>query len=110
MLHWALEIIKLGARQLSCVGNVYYDLHQCVGITFGFSRKVQRVGDSGDILRVETKYSGPLTYELNSGFSGLGVSMLPSGTQDRGSLPTEAVGFFRMEKSTACLPSQLWGM
>jgi hypothetical protein len=37
-----------------------------------------------------------------------------------GSLPTEAVGFFRLEKSTACLPtegskiicpmSQLWGM
>jgi hypothetical protein len=28
--------------------------------------------------------------------------MLASGTQDRGSLPTEAVGFFLLEKSTAC--------
>jgi hypothetical protein len=41
-----------------------------------------------------------------SGFGGLVVSMLASGTQDRGSLPTEAVGFFRLEKFTACLPSE----
>jgi hypothetical protein len=32
--------------------------------------------------------------------------MLASGTQDRGSLPAKAVGFFQVKKSSACLPSE----
>jgi hypothetical protein len=50
---------------------------------------------------------------LASGTGGLVVSMLASGTGGlvvsmlaSGSLPTEAVGFFLLEKSTACLPSE----
>jgi hypothetical protein len=45
-------------------------------------------------------------FEL-SGFGCLGVCMLASGIIPKiaGSLPTEAVGFFLLEKSTACRPS-----
>jgi hypothetical protein len=32
------------------------------------------------------------------------LSMLASGTQIAGSLPAEAVGFFRAKKSSVCLP------
>jgi hypothetical protein len=39
-----------------------------------------------------------------SGFGGLGVSVLVFGTQ--GSNPAEAVGFFRAKKSSARLPSE----
>jgi hypothetical protein len=41
-----------------------------------------------------------------SGFGGLGVSALASGTKFAGSNPDEAVGFFRAKKSSACLPSE----
>jgi hypothetical protein len=40
----------------------------------------------------------------SSGFGGLGVSVLASGTQVAGSNPAEAVGFLRAEKSSARLP------
>jgi hypothetical protein len=43
---------------------------------------------------------------LHSGFGGLGVSMLASGTQVRGFKPGRSVGFLRAEKSSACLPSE----
>jgi hypothetical protein len=42
----------------------------------------------------------------NSGFGGLGVSVLASGTKFAGSNPAEAVGFLRAEKSSARLPSE----
>jgi hypothetical protein len=41
-----------------------------------------------------------------SGFGGLGVSVLASGTQVRGSNQAEAVGFLRAEKSSARFPSE----
>jgi hypothetical protein len=41
-----------------------------------------------------------------SGFGGLGVSVLASGTKFAGSNPAEAVGFLRAEKSSARLPSE----
>ena len=41
-----------------------------------------------------------------SGFGGLVVSMLASGTQDRGFDPGPSRRIFRAKKSTACL---LWG-
>ena len=40
------------------------------------------------------------------GFGGLVVSMLASGTQDRGFDPGRSRRIFRAKKSTACLP---WG-
>jgi hypothetical protein len=43
--------------------------------------------------------------EIN-GFGGLAVSMLPSGTQDRGFEPDRSRRIFRAKKSTACLPSE----
>ena len=42
----------------------------------------------------------------NDGFGGLVVSMLASGTQDRGFDPGRSRRIFRAKKSTACLP---WG-
>ena len=39
-----------------------------------------------------------------SGFGGLVVSMLASGTQDRGFDPERSRRIFRAKKSTACLP------
>ena len=47
-----------------------------------------------------------LSYAAFSGFSGLVVSMLASGTQDRGFVPGRSRRIFRAKKSTACLP---WG-
>jgi hypothetical protein len=41
-----------------------------------------------------------------SGFSGLVVSMLASGTQDRGLEPSRSRQIFRAKKSSACLPSE----
>jgi hypothetical protein len=41
----------------------------------------------------------------HSGFDGL-VSMLASGTQDRGFEPDRSPRMFRTKKSTACLPSE----
>ena len=43
---------------------------------------------------------------FSSGFGGLVVSMLASGTQDRGFDPGRSRRIFRAKKSTACLP---WG-
>jgi hypothetical protein len=40
------------------------------------------------------------------GFGGLVVSMLASGTQDRGFEPGRSRRIFRAKKSTACLPSE----
>ena len=45
-------------------------------------------------------------YSYISGFGGLVVSMLASGTQDRGFDPGRSRRIFRAKKSTACLP---WG-
>jgi hypothetical protein len=41
-----------------------------------------------------------------SGFGGLVVSMLVSGTQDRGFAPGRSRRIFSGEKSSACLPSE----
>jgi hypothetical protein len=41
-----------------------------------------------------------------SAFGGLVVSMLASGTQDRGLEPGQSRRIFRAKKSTACLPSE----
>jgi hypothetical protein len=41
---------------------------------------------------------------LLSGFGGLVVSMLASGTQDRGFAPGRSRRIFRAKKSSACLP------
>jgi hypothetical protein len=41
-----------------------------------------------------------------SGSGGLAVSMLTSGTQDRGFKPGRSRRIFRAKKSTACLPSE----
>jgi hypothetical protein len=43
---------------------------------------------------------------LNFGFGGLVVSMLASGTQDRGFEPGRSRLIFRAKKSTTCLPSE----
>jgi hypothetical protein len=42
----------------------------------------------------------------SSGFGGLGFACWPLVPKIAGSLPTEAVGFFRLGKFTACLPSE----
>jgi hypothetical protein len=57
---------------------------------------------------------------VGSGFGGLVVSMLASGTQDRGLLPAETVGFFGRKKpqhaflrkvsKAVCPMSQICGM
>jgi hypothetical protein len=41
-----------------------------------------------------------------SGFGGIAVSMLASGTQDRGLEPGRSRRIFRAKKSTACIPSE----
>jgi hypothetical protein len=41
-----------------------------------------------------------------SGFGGLVVSMLASGTQERGFAPGRSRPIFRTKKSSACLPSE----
>ena len=48
------------------------------------------------------------TYASKSGFSGLVVSMLASGTQDRGFNPGRSRRILRVKKSTACLPGFTW--
>jgi hypothetical protein len=40
------------------------------------------------------------------GFGGLVVSMLASGTQDRGFIPGRSRWIFRAKKSSSCLPSE----
>jgi hypothetical protein len=45
-------------------------------------------------------------YINESGFGGLVVSMLASGTQDRGFELGRSRQIFRAKKSTACLPSE----
>jgi hypothetical protein len=47
-----------------------------------------------------------LLAENCSGFGGLVVSMLASGTQDYGFKPGRSYQIFRAKKSTACLPSE----
>jgi hypothetical protein len=42
----------------------------------------------------------------NGGLGGLAVSMLASGTQDRGFAPGRSRRIFRAKKSSACLPSE----
>jgi hypothetical protein len=42
----------------------------------------------------------------SSGFGGLVVSMLASGTQVRGFKPDQSRPIFRVKKSSACLPSE----
>jgi hypothetical protein len=42
----------------------------------------------------------------DSGFGGLVVSMLASGTEDRGFKPGRIRRIFRAKKSSACLPSE----
>jgi hypothetical protein len=47
-----------------------------------------------------------LFYGELSGFGGLVVSMLVSGTQDRGFTPSQSCRIFWAKKSSACLPSE----
>jgi hypothetical protein len=59
-------------------------------------------------------YATPSPYKMtilhlpqeDSGIGGLVVSMLPSGTLDRGFEPGRSRRIFRTKKSTACLPSE----
>jgi hypothetical protein len=65
-------------------------------------------GDQGSIL-VQVYVEFTLEYVMNpctSGFGGLVVSMLTSGTQDRGFAPGRSRRIFRAKKSSACLPSE----
>jgi hypothetical protein len=57
----------------------------------------------GDALYEERVVS---VYIAVSGFGGLVVSRLASGTQDRGFEPGRSLRIFRAQKSTACLPSE----
>jgi hypothetical protein len=56
------------------------------------------------MLVCREKMRNAVTIRL-SAFGGLVVSM-PLVPKIMGSLPTEAVRFFQLEKSTACLPSE----
>ena len=66
--------------------------------------KVQIVATSGTrttISRTLSRYF--IIIPTESGFGGLVVSMLASGTQDRGFDPGRSRRIFRAKKSTACL-------
>jgi hypothetical protein len=52
-------------------------------------------------------YTNFYSYANVSGFGGLVVSMLASGTQDRGLEPSRSRRIFRAKKSTACLLSHV---
>jgi hypothetical protein len=58
---------------------------------------------------VWTMMNGEFITGSMSGFGGLVVSMLASGTQDRGFAPDHHA-FLRRGSKTICLMSQLWGM
>jgi hypothetical protein len=52
----------------------------------------------------------PRTLGPTRGFGGLVVSMLASGTQDRGFAPDRQHAFLRRGSKIICPVSQLWGM
>jgi hypothetical protein len=52
------------------------------------------------------RYKRKKSNEVESGFGGLGVACWPLVPKFAGSNPVEAVGFFRVKKSSARLPSE----
>ena len=91
--YWQLEHSQL--KVIRNIRNVMLTL--CVIIEYQFSPCLSRCCFVSFILR---------SIETLSGFGGLVVSMLASGTQDRGFDPGRIRRIFRAKKSTACLP---WG-
>jgi hypothetical protein len=57
-------------------------------------------------ISCEHAQSNGVTTAWMSGIGGLAVSMLASGTQDRGFAPGRSRRIFRAKKSSACLPSE----
>ena len=91
----------------------------CLGLFYVKGGAIR--GHNKHVLSVKTKCQAPSFHSINpfsssatnisvyhvlSGFGGLVVSMLASGTQDRGFKPGRSCRIFQAKKSLARLPSE----
>jgi hypothetical protein len=87
-------------------GNTQYPLYRGLGGPQGQSwTGVENFTPTG-IRSPDRPARSQSLYRLSSGFGGLVVSMLTSGTQDHGFEPGRSHQIFWAKKSTACLPSE----
>jgi hypothetical protein len=68
---------------------------------------VIRNNEKGTCVLIDVTIPGDRNViQKGSSFGGLVVSMLASGTQNRGFEPSQSRRIFRVKKSSACLPSE----